>query len=86
MPKPPDAQWAQEVQFKYIEELKQTAHNGRSFPDSVTAVLERERSRVKRENEQCTPVDKEPWSEEIVVDVGDCEDESDGKATRKVEF
>lgn len=35
------------------------------------------------------PFDKEPWSEEIVVDVGDGENEEgegDGKVTRKVGF
>ena len=83
---PPDAQWAQETQLKCIEELKQTAPNGRLFADSVTAVLEREKSWVRWKNEQCTPFDKEPWSEEIVVDIGDGEDEGDGKATRKVGF
>ena len=36
------------------------------------------------------PFDKEPWSEEIVVDIGDGEaggeDEGDGKVTRRVGF
>ena len=80
---PTDAQWVQETQLKCIEELKQTAPNGRLFADSVIAVLERERSWVRWKNEQCAPFDKEPWSE-VVVDVGD--DESKGKVTRKIGF
>ena len=83
---PPDAQWAQETQLKCVEELKQTAPNGRLFADSVTAVLEREKSWVRWKNEQCTPFDKVPWSEGIVVDIGDGEDEGDGNTTRKVGF
>lgn len=84
-----DAQWVQETQLKCIEELKQTAPNGRLFADSVTSVLDREKSWVRWKNEQCMPFDKEPWSEEIVVDVGDGENEEgegDGKVTRKVGF
>lgn len=87
---PTDAQWVQETQLKCIEELKQTAPNGRLFADSVTAVFEREKSWVRWKNEQCMPFDKEPWSEEIVVDIGDGEaggeDEGDGKVTRRVGF
>jgi hypothetical protein len=87
---PTDAQWVQETQLKCIEELKQTAPNGRLFADSVSAVLEREKSWVRWKNEQCMPFDKEPWSEEIVVDIGGDEaggeDEGDGKVTRKVGF
>ena len=87
---PTDAQWVQETQLKCIEELKQTAPNGRLFADSVTAVFEREKSWVRWKNEQCMPFDKEPWSEEIVVDIGDGEaggeDGGDGKVTRRVGF
>jgi len=87
---PTDAQWVQETQLKCIEELKQTAPNGRLFADSVSAVLEREKSWVRWKNEQCMPFDKESWSEEIVVDVGGGETgeegEGDGKVTRKVGF
>ena len=72
--------------LKCIEELKQTAPSGRLSADSVTAVLEREKSWVRWKNEQCTPFDKELWSEEIAVDIGGSEDEGDGKATRKVGF
>ena len=79
---PADVQWVQETQLKCIEELKQTAPNGRLFADSVNAVLEREKSWVRWKNEQCMPFDKEPWSEEIVVDIGDGE----GEVTRKVGF
>ena len=87
---PTDAQWVQETQLKCMEELKQTAPNGRLFADSVTVVFEREKSWVRWKNEQCMPFDKAPWSEEIVVDIGDGEaggeEEGDGKMTRKVGF
>lgn len=78
---PTDAQWVQETQLKCIEELKQTAPNGRLFADSVTSVLEREKSWVRWKNEQCMPFDKEPWSEDIVVDIDDGEP---GEVCRKV--
>lgn len=83
-----DAQWVQETQLKCIEELKQTTPNGRLFADSATYVLDREKSWVRWKNEQCLPFDKKPWSEEIVVDIGDGdgEGEGDGQVTRKVGF
>lgn len=62
---PADAQWVQETQAKCIEELKQTAPNGRGFAESVTAILEREKNWVRWKNEFCMPFDKEPWSEEV---------------------
>lgn len=88
---PTDAQWVQETQLKCIEELKQTTPNGRLFADSVTSVLEREKSWVRWKNEQCMAFDKEPWSKEIVVDIGDDESGEEGegideKVTRKVGF
>ena len=48
----------------------------------MTAVLERERSWVRWKNEQCAQFDKEPWSEVVVVDIGEGED----KVTKKVGF
>jgi hypothetical protein len=61
------------------------------FADSVVSVLEREKSWVRWKNEQCMPFDKEPWSEEVVVDIGDDETGGEGegvggKVTRKVGF
>ncbi|KDR85576.1 hypothetical protein GALMADRAFT_218672 [Galerina marginata CBS 339.88] len=60
-----EIQWVQEAVTKVIEELRQTTPNGRTFADTVTAILERERNWVKWKNELCTPFDKEPWSEEV---------------------
>lgn len=56
-----DAQWVQETSNKVVEELRQTTPNGRTFADTVSTILERERNWVKWKNELCTPFDKEPW-------------------------
>jgi THO complex subunit 1 transcription elongation factor len=65
---PQDAQWVQETQVKCIEELKQTAPNGRGFAEAVVTILEREKNWVRWKNEFCAPFDKDPWHEEIMVD------------------
>jgi hypothetical protein len=75
---PADVQWVQETQLKCIEELKQTVPNSRLFTDLVNTMLEREKSWVRWKNEQCMPFDKELWSEEIVVDIGDGKGEVSG--------
>lgn len=60
-----DAQWVQDTIVKAMEEIKQTAPNGRAFADTVHVILERERNWVKWKNENCPPFDKEPWSAEV---------------------
>ncbi|KAJ6575486.1 UDP-glucose 4-epimerase [Mycena capillaripes] len=62
---PAQAEWVQETFTKVMDELKQTAPNGRAFADTVSAILEREKNWVKWKNELCTAFDKEPWSAEI---------------------
>lgn len=62
---PAQAEWVQETYTKVMDELKQTAPNGRTFADTVSAILEREKNWVKWKNELCTAFDKEPWSAEI---------------------
>jgi hypothetical protein len=62
---PAQAEWVQETYTKVMDELKQTAPNGRAFGETVSAILEREKNWVKWKNELCTPFDKEPWSEDI---------------------
>lgn len=62
---PAQAEWVQETFTKVMDELKQTAPNGRAFSDTVSAILEREKNWVKWKNELCTAFDKEPWSAEI---------------------
>jgi DNA-binding protein YbaB len=61
----PDAQWVQETISKAMEELRQTAPNGRAFADTVNVILERDKNWVKWKNELCAPFDKEPWAEEV---------------------
>ncbi|KAF8167499.1 THO complex subunit 1 transcription elongation factor-domain-containing protein [Crassisporium funariophilum] len=61
----PDAQWVQDSLNKVIEELRQTTPNGRTFADTVSVILEREKNWVKWKNELCTPFDKEPWSQDL---------------------
>ncbi|KAJ7754993.1 THO complex subunit 1 transcription elongation factor-domain-containing protein [Mycena maculata] len=73
------AEWVQETYIKVMDELKQTAPNGRTFADTVSAILEREKNWVKWKNELCTAFDKAPWSEEINGRKVDLED-----ATRDV--
>ncbi|PPR06601.1 hypothetical protein CVT24_001786 [Panaeolus cyanescens] len=60
-----EAQWVQEIVVKVMEELRQTTPNGRTFADTVNAVLERDKNWVRWKNELCTPFDKEPWAEEV---------------------
>ena len=60
-----DIQWVQETLTKVMEELRQTTPNGRTFADTVTVILEREKNWVKWKNELCTPFDKEPWSQNV---------------------
>ncbi|KAJ6609332.1 THO complex subunit 1 transcription elongation factor-domain-containing protein [Mycena sp. CBHHK59/15] len=62
---PAQAEWVQETLTKVMDELKQTAPNGRAFADTVSAILEREKNWVKWKNELCTAFDKEPWSADI---------------------
>ncbi|KAJ7610875.1 THO complex subunit 1 transcription elongation factor-domain-containing protein [Roridomyces roridus] len=62
---PPQAEWVQETYNKVMDELKQTTPNGRTFADTVAAILEREKNWVKWKNELCPTFDKAPWSAEI---------------------
>ncbi|KAJ7459047.1 THO complex subunit 1 transcription elongation factor-domain-containing protein, partial [Mycena galericulata] len=62
---PVQAEWVQETYTKVMDELRQTAPNGRTFADTVSAILEREKNWVKWKNELCTAFDKEPWSADI---------------------
>ncbi|KAJ7040243.1 THO complex subunit 1 transcription elongation factor-domain-containing protein [Mycena alexandri] len=62
---PAQAEWVQETYTKVMDELKQTAPNGRAFAETVSAILEREKNWVKWKNELCTAFDKEPWSAEV---------------------
>ncbi|KAJ7150385.1 THO complex subunit 1 transcription elongation factor-domain-containing protein [Mycena filopes] len=62
---PAQAEWVQETYTKVMDELKQTAPNGRAFAETVSAILEREKNWVKWKNELCTTFDKEPWSAEV---------------------
>ena len=55
----------QETLTKVTEELRQTTPNGRTFADTATVILEREKNWVKWKNELCTPFDKEPWSQDV---------------------
>ena len=42
---------------------------------------------MRWKNEQCMPFDKAPWSEEVVVDIGDGDiGGGEGQVTRKVGF
>ncbi|KAJ6469590.1 THO complex subunit 1 transcription elongation factor-domain-containing protein [Mycena vitilis] len=59
---PAQAEWAQETFTKVMDELKQTAPNGRAFAETVSAILERERNWIVWKNNVCDPFDKEPWS------------------------
>lgn len=67
--KSPDAQWVQDTIQKVGEELRQTTPSGRAFAETVSVILEREKNWVKWKNELCAPFDKEPWVEEIEVEV-----------------
>ncbi|KAF8628277.1 hypothetical protein AX15_004041 [Amanita polypyramis BW_CC] len=62
---PADVQWVQDTLNKATEELRQTTPNGRTFADTVSTVLERERNWVRWKNELCAPFDKSPWTTEI---------------------
>ncbi|KAJ7687342.1 hypothetical protein B0H17DRAFT_684554 [Mycena rosella] len=48
-----------------MDELKQTAPNGRTFAETVSAILEREKNWVKWKNQLCEAFDKEPWSTDL---------------------
>ncbi|KAI8980599.1 UDP-glucose 4-epimerase [Trametes punicea] len=65
---PADAQWVQETITRAMEELRQTAPNGRMFAETVQVILEREKNWVRWKNDLCPQFDREPWSEEIEVD------------------
>ncbi|KAL7284940.1 hypothetical protein ACG7TL_000028 [Trametes sanguinea] len=65
---PADAQWVQETITRAMEELRQTAPNGRMFAETVQVILEREKNWVRWKNDVCPQFDREPWSEEIEVD------------------
>ncbi|KAI9067221.1 UDP-glucose 4-epimerase [Trametes sanguinea] len=65
---PADAQWVQETITRAMEELRQTAPNGRMFAETVQVILEREKNWVWWKNDVCPQFDREPWSEEIEVD------------------
>jgi hypothetical protein len=73
-----DAQWVQETYNKAMEELRQTAPNGRVFAETAAVILERDKNWVRWKNEMCLPFDKEPWSLEI-----DVEEEVDGRVVKK---
>ena len=60
-----ETQWVQETLTKVTEELRQTTPNGRTFAETATVILEREKNWVKWKNELCTPFDKEPWSQVV---------------------
>ena len=60
-----ETQWVQETLIKVTEELRQTTPNGRTFAETATVILEREKNWVKWKNELCTPFDKEPWSQDV---------------------
>ncbi|KAJ7103182.1 THO complex subunit 1 transcription elongation factor-domain-containing protein [Mycena belliarum] len=62
---PAQGEWVQETLSKVMDELKQTAPNGRAFADTVGAVLEREKNWVRWKNQFCEPFDKEPWFAEL---------------------
>ncbi|CAK5264349.1 unnamed protein product [Mycena citricolor] len=59
---PPQAEWAQETFNKVMDELKQTAPNGRAFAETTSAILEREKNWVKWKCDVCAAFDKDPWS------------------------
>ncbi|OCH90556.1 hypothetical protein OBBRIDRAFT_887644 [Obba rivulosa] len=63
-----DEQWVVETAAKALEELRQTAPNGRAFADTAAVILEREKNWIRWKNELCPPFDREPWSEEVEVD------------------
>lgn len=60
-----EAQWVQDTINKAMEELRQTAPNGRAFAETVSTILDKEKNWVKWKNELCAPFDKESWSVEI---------------------
>ncbi|TFK41974.1 THO complex subunit 1 transcription elongation factor-domain-containing protein [Crucibulum laeve] len=60
-----DAKWVQETITRIVEELKQTAPNGRLFSETVNTIIDREKNWVKWKNELCAPFDKEPWFAEV---------------------
>ncbi|KAL1738766.1 THO complex subunit 1 transcription elongation factor-domain-containing protein [Schizophyllum fasciatum] len=63
--------WVQETWRRAMEELRQTAPNGKLFADTVSVILERERNWVAWKAVTCLPkFDKAPWSEEIVGEDG----------------
>lgn len=64
-----EAQWVQETIHKVNEELRQTTPSGRAFAETVCVILEREKNWIKWKSELCAPFDKEPWAEEIEVEV-----------------
>ncbi|KAL0570657.1 hypothetical protein V5O48_011305 [Marasmius crinis-equi] len=73
-----DAQWAQETFNKAMEELRQTAPNGRTFAETAAIILERDKNWIRWKNELCAPFDKEPWGVEVEEEV-----EVDGKKGKK---
>ncbi|EIN12840.1 hypothetical protein PUNSTDRAFT_97766 [Punctularia strigosozonata HHB-11173 SS5] len=76
-----DLQWVSETMHKAIDELRQTAPNGRGFSDTVRVILERERNWVRWKNELCAPFDREPWAQEIEEET---EDDSKERKRRRV--
>ncbi len=63
---PANVPWVQETITKAMDELKQTAPNGRVFAETVSVIMEREKNWIKWKNDTCTPAfDKEPWSIEV---------------------
>ncbi|KAL0068405.1 UDP-glucose-4-epimerase [Marasmius tenuissimus] len=73
-----DAQWVQETFNKGMEELRQTIPNGRTFAETATVILERDKNWIRWKNELCAPFDKEPWGIEVEEEV-----EVDGKKEKK---
>lgn len=64
-----EAQWVTDTIAKVHEELKATTPNGRAFAETVQVILEREKNWIKWKNELCAPFDREPWREEIEIEV-----------------
>lgn len=65
---PAQAEWVTETSQKVMDELRQTAPNGRAFAEMVAVVLEREKGWVKWKNETCPTIEKQPWFQEIEED------------------
>ncbi|KIY73416.1 hypothetical protein CYLTODRAFT_365962 [Cylindrobasidium torrendii FP15055 ss-10] len=59
---PAQTQWVEDMIKRVMDEIRQTAPNGRAFADTVAVIMERERNWVKWKNEACPPFDRESWS------------------------